>query len=274
MATKARRFEKTFIETKRGVEKRRYIEQFVSAALSAAPNRIYNVEFEISQGEFVPALHYFVEQLLTDSERASIIPLAPAGTDAPTKFEDLLPDVRRVYEAYPLVAGESVISINLLCLADDWENLQRGMVFVDRETNLSRAYFAVPGLQSDPKTPGVTPAWLLLFQVPPDAVTTANSAAPLNSSEDGPDAELEAQQRELGLKIFRSVLDTIATLSWATPAGPFVAAGAAIVEVIVEAIFGGKDNMLDEIQKIADDVVHRIEFILKSNELMAAELTF
>jgi hypothetical protein len=273
MATTARRFEKTFIETKRGVEKRRYVEQFVSAALSAAPNRIYNAEFEISQGEFLPAPQNFVEQFLTDSERAADIrrALAPAGEAHPTKFEDLLPDVRRVYDAYPLVADESVISINLLCLADDWENLQRGMVFVDRETNLSRAYFAVPGLLSDPKTPGVTPAWLLVLRVPPDAVTTANPAAPLDSSEDGPDAELEAQQRELGLKIFRSVLDTIATLSWATPAGPFVAAGAAIVEVIVEAIFGGKDNMLDEIQKIADDVVHRIEFILKSNEL-AAEL--
>jgi hypothetical protein len=269
MAATARRFEKTFIETKPDVEKRRYIEQFVSAALSAAPNRIYNAEFEISQGEFFPTPQYFVEQFLTDSERAADIlrVLGPAGDAQPTKFQDLPPDVRRGYEAYPLVDGEGVLSVNIMRLIDDWEGLRQGMVFVERETNRSRAYFAVPGLRADPWTPGVTPAFLLR-QVPPAAVTTTNPAAPLNISEDGPDAALEAQQRELGLKIFRSVLDAIATLSWATPAGPFVAAGAAIVEVIVEAIFGGKDNLLSDIQTIADGVVNRIEFVLNSKELV------
>jgi hypothetical protein len=259
VAATAKLFQRTLVETKPGVDKRNYLEQFVSRALAAKANGVYIIEVEIAANQPWPSRDDFVEQLLATSKHASTVPLVPASADPPAKFEDLSPEVRRAYAIYPLVEGETVISINMLCLEKDWEGLRRSVVFIDRETNLSRAYFAAPTLRAEPRTPGVTPA-LLLLRV---------SSAPvlLASTDGGPDAAIDAAQREFDLKVFSIVLDTISTLSWATPAGPFVAAGAAILHVIVEALFGVKSNLLDEIRKIADDVVDRIAYFEKTQTI-------
>ena len=267
MAATAKLFQRTFIQTKPGVEKRPYLEQFASLAFSAKPNGVYSAEIEIAPNQTPPTPRDFVE-LLIGSEHVDAIPMVPAGTDPPTKFEDLSPEVRRAYEIYPLVDGETVISINMLCLDKDWEGMRPGTVFIDRETNLARAYFAAPGLRADPHTSGVTPA-LLLLRIPPAPV--------LQAPTDGPDAAIDDAQRAFDLQVFSIVLNTISTLSWATPAGPFVAAGAAIIEVIVQALFGVKSNLLGEIQKIADDVVERVEYfheIQKIKEEFAALAAF
>jgi hypothetical protein len=171
MAATAKLFQRTFIQTKPGVEKRHYLEQFASLAFSATPNGVYSAEIEIAPNQAPPTPRDFVE-LLIGSEHVDAIPMVPAGTDPPTKFEDLSPEVRRAYEIYPLVDGETVISINMLCLDKDWEGMRPGTVFINRETNLSRAYFAAPGLRADPHTPGVTPA-LLSLRIPPAPVLRA-----------------------------------------------------------------------------------------------------
>jgi hypothetical protein len=261
MAATAKLFQRAFIKTKPGVEKRPYLEKFASLAFSATPNGVYSAEIEIAPNQPPPTPRDFAE-LLMGSEDVGAIPMVPAGIGPPAKFGDLSPEVRRAYEIYPLVDGETVISINMLCLEKAWEGMRPGTVFIDRETNLSRAYFAAPGLRAEPRTPGVTPA-LLLLRIPPPPVLQA-------PSDEGPDAALDAAQRAFDLQVFSIVLDTISTLSWATPAGPFVAAGASIIEVIVQALFGVKSNLLDEIQKIADDVVLRLEYFLETQKIKEA----
>jgi hypothetical protein len=259
VAATAKLFQRTFIQTKPGVQKRHYLEQFASLAFSAKPNGVYSAEIEIAPNQAPPTPRDFVE-LLIGSEDVDAIPVVPAGTDPPTKFEDLSPEVRRAYEIYPLVDGERILSINLLCLEKDWEGLQQRVVFINRETNLSRAYFAAPGLRADPHTPGVTPA-LLLLRVPPLPVREdADSVADSDAADD------EAQ-RILGLKIFSAVMDTLSTLSWATPAGPYVAAGVSIIEIIVQALFGVKDHMLDDIQDIVNKAVNELENYLEEQDL-------
>jgi hypothetical protein len=258
VAATAKLFQTTLVETKPAVDKRNYLEQFVSRALAAKANGVYIIEVEIAANQPWPSRDDFVEQLLAAGKHASTVPLVPAGVDPPAKFEDLSSEVRRAYEIYPLVEGETVISINMLCLEKDWEGLQQRVVFIDRETNLSRAYFAAPGLRADPHTPGITPA-SLLFRIPPAPV--------LQALTDGPDAAIDAAQREFDLRIFSIVLDTLSTLSWATPAGPFVAAGVAIIQVIVQALFGVQSNLLDEIKQIADDVVERIKYFEETEKI-------
>ena len=120
--------------------------------MSAGPHAPYSADIELDPTEFKPAFN-FVERLAIDSDLAGTIPLVPAGQDPDPRFEDLPSDVRRIYENYPLVKGEYVLSIRMLCLDEDWEGMPRRTVFVERETNFSRAYFAVPALRTDARTP-------------------------------------------------------------------------------------------------------------------------
>ena len=264
MTIAVRSFNKTVIETKPGVDKKKYLEQFASAALSGAPHHPYSADIEFDHEAFEPTLT-LVDLLTTESEQAQKIPLVAAAQEPEAKFEDLPPEVQPLFGGYPLVEGERVSSIRMLCLEKDWEGMARRTVFVERETNFARAYFAVPSLRADPKTPGLTPAALLRVASAP--IVNAAAVGPvLASAGEGPTFE------DIGVPIINTFLDIVGTLSWAIPeAGPFVSAGVTFIQFIMgEAIAGFRPrqpSLLDNIATIANNVVDRLEFFQEQAEL-------
>src|SRR5688572_10651805 len=114
MTITARVFAKTFVQTKPGVEKESYLKQFAIQALSATEHPLYSRDVELELKELDPAPQDFASRLLIDSELASNIPLVPASKDEEVKFDELLPEVKRIYESYPLVEGERISSIKML----------------------------------------------------------------------------------------------------------------------------------------------------------------
>lgn len=255
MTTTLRSLQKTFVETNAGVDKQRYLEQFAARALSDTASPHYSADVEFGPGEFHPEFT-LVERLSKDSELFSKIPLAPASDKPETKFADLPPNVQRLCESYPLVDGEHIASIKMLCLDKDWEGLAERTVFVERETDLARVYFAVPGLRADPRTPGLSPAVLLRLGSVPIANSAAVTAIPMASAAAG-----GASFDDIGRPIISCVLDIVSSLAWATPgAGPFVAAGVVFINFIMGAVCPPKSTLLDDIKTIADGVVQRLEY--------------
>ena len=265
MTIAVRSFNKTVIETKPGVDKKKYLEQFASAALSGAPHDPYSADIEFDHEAFEPTLT-LVDLLTTESEQAQKIPLVAAAQEPEAKFEDLPPEVQRLFGGYPLVEGERVSSIRMLCLEKDWEGMARRTVFVERETNLARAYFAVPSLRADPKTPGLTPAAFF------DSPLRRSSMPPRLAPSWPPPVSSGPTFEDIGVPIINTFLDIVGTLSWAIPeAGPFVSAGVTFIQFIMgEAIAGfrpRRPSLLDDIETIANDVVDRLEFFQEQAEL-------
>jgi hypothetical protein len=267
MTSTYRTFAKTIIQTKPGVEKEGYLKQFAIQAFSIDPHPLYNMLIEHDSQEVQPASQAFAGRLLRDSELASSIPLVPASMEPDAKFDDLQPEVKRVYENYPLIEGERISSIKMLCLESEWEGMARRTLFFERETNLSRVYFAVRRFRAEPQTPGLTPALLLGFdsgpipRVPAAMTGSHKRKTMLAGSDDSSSIDGLAQN------VFSLSLDTISTLSWATPAGPFVSAGITIFKAIFGNVFGPKEDLIGTMRKIANDVVERIEYFQENATL-------
>lgn len=267
MTTIARLFNKTFVKTKSGVDNGWYIKQFASRALSQDPYFPFSADINMDAGLFKPDFT-LIDLLVADSDKVLNAPFVDAAEYTETKFEDLPAALRRHVEGLPLVSGERVASIRVLCLGEDWNGLPRRMVYMARETNFACVYFAVPGLRADPKSPGMTHAALLnAFSLPaPSALTAANALTGVSSGDPYSDFE------DIGLPVINTFLEIVSTLSWVDPeAGPFVSAGVTFLEAVIGGIVKyfepGKPSLLDKIKDVADGIVMRIEFFEEQDEI-------
>jgi len=267
MSITARSFNKTFVQTRSGVDNGWYIKQFASRALSQDPYFPFSAEINIDAGLFKPDFT-LIDLLVDDSDKVLSAPFVDAAEYTETKFEDLPPELRRYVEGLPLVPGERIASIRVLCLGEDWNGLPRRMVYMARETNFACAYFAVPGLRADPKSPGMTHAALLnAFSVPAaSALTAANALTGVCGSDPYSDFE------DIGLPVINTFLEIVSTLSWVDPEiGPFVSAGVTFLEAVIGGVVKyfdpGKPSLLDKIKDVADSIVTRIAFFEEQDEI-------
>ena len=275
MVVLVRALARAFIKTKPDVDKKSYLEDYAAQTLLMMPYRPYSDDTILDRHVDIWRNHHPVEQLLEDSKLTTNIPLAFITDSRAITLEELPHEVvENIHGYYPLVKGESITTIKMLYLEHDWEGLERGTFFFERETNFSQTYFALPDFRWNLETGKLLPPMLSKFDPeaksdpsssshlqphPIMAVAMANATA---TSESDPSKAMMNNMVSLSL-------DTISTLSWATPAGPFVSAGIGILQVILNSVFGEeKVDLLESIRQVGDDIVREIKQFQQEANLM------
>jgi hypothetical protein len=263
MGMPARAITRDFIASVNAVDKRGYIESYAAAKLATFACRPYTAStiFDEYLDIWEKPRHAVVEQLETDSGLVAdnLLPLSALG-DLQLPYVEELPYfiTRSVHEYFPLVRGETTLAAKTLYLSDDWSGLHKGTLFFHRKTNLSSIYFALPDICWNLETGALFPS--RLFPLEETYVRAAAVAAATSDDDSGPPPELV-------LTIYNSTLEVIGTLSWATPAGPFVSAGISIIEAILGATLGEGQSLAKNLEAMGRQIIAAIKNDLDVRDL-------
>lgn len=256
-----------FIADVRGISKERYIEEYLVGRLTISPHRPYGVnsDFDEYLDIWSRPRNLVHNQFKQDSSLASppaVIPLARL-TDMPLRYVEELPHflVKGAYGFYPLVDGEHIEGVDHLYLSDDWAGLARGTLFFRRSSNLADVYLALPDVRWDLNTGQLLPTVLCrppIANVASNVLTTPVAAAAALTPDEA---------RDLAISITSTSLEIISTLSWATPAGPYVSAGVIIIEAIIGALVPTTDTLGRRLDALAQRIVTSLTQFIESQQL-------
>jgi len=258
------------------IDKKSYVEHYAQQMLVLMPYRPYSSDTALDVHiDIWSNPSHSVERLLKDSELTTTIPLVSTHKTDTVKLEALPEEIiKNVHEYYPLFEGETISTVHVLCLEHDWEGLAKGTLFFERKTNFSQTYLALPDFRWNLETGTLLPSALCKMEpistfMEPVSIPSDNLlATEMMAALDDIPPELDYQQLNSILSI---TLDTLSTLSWATPAGPFVSAGISILKVILDSVLSGdQPSLLDNIQMIGKNIVDNITQFLENAELQEA----
>ena len=266
MGVPARAITRDFIETVRGVGKERYIDEYIAAKLAIYGCRPYadKTEFDDYLDIWARPRSVVQSQFEKDSvlvSTAKPVPLSPLA-DMRLPYVEELPYLisKGAYEYYPLTTGEQVQSASSFYLNEDWAGLKKGTLFFRRQTNLSDIYLALPDIRWDLETGFLFPS--LLFRRPTLRPESGAVARPVLR------AALSADDSQaLALAITSTTLEVISTLSWATPAGPYVSAAVVIIEAILGAIFQQTDTLAGRLDALGQRIITALTQFQESQNL-------
>ncbi|WP_176053402.1 hypothetical protein [Paraburkholderia caribensis] len=256
-----------FIANVRGISKEAYIEEYLVGRLAISPHRPYATKssFDEYLDIWSRPRSLVYSQFQRDSSLASpptAIPLTRLA-DMPLPYVEELPHflMKGAYGFYPLVDGEHIEGVDHLYLNDDWAGLARGTFFFRRSSNLADLYLALPDVRWDLETGQLLPSVLCR---PPAASTASNilTTPTLAAAAVAPD-----EARDLAVSITSTSLEIISTLSWATPAGPYVSAGVIIIEAIIGALVPTTDTLGLRLDALATRIVTSLTQFIESQQL-------
>jgi hypothetical protein len=268
MGMPARTITRDFIAKVNAIDRRNYIESYASTKLAIIPCRPYTASTILDEHLDIWATprHAVIERLETDGNIVNdnlplLLPLARLQLPYVEELPYFI--TNSVYEYAPLVRGGMIQTAAALYLCDDWAGLGRGTLFFHRETNFSTIYLALPDIRWNLETGSLFPSRLF-----PPSETGAHVAVVVEThAHDAAVAAAALVDTEWALAITNGTLEVIGTLSWATPAGPFVSAGIFIIESILGATLGQGQSLAANPQRLGQQIVDAVKDALNVRDL-------
>jgi len=259
------------------IDKKSYVENYAQQMLVLMPYRPYSSDTVLDVHiDIWSNPSHSVERLLKDSELTTTIPLVPTHKTDAVELEALPEEIiKNVHEYYPLFEGETISTVHVWCLEHDWEGLAKGTLFFERKTNFSQTYLALPDFRWNFETGALLPSLLCKMGPistvnPPSHNMLAEAMTATSNDMDNINSVLEVDNEKFNFTL-SVTLETISTLSWATPAGPYASAGISILKVILDSVLGGgESSLLYNLQKMEKNIVDNITQFLENAELQKA----